>query len=402
MSKYHLILIAVILTAVLLSAGCVHLPQESGQFEVNLSVPVAPIPVSSVDGKNLAYEFELSPAGNLTFTPEKLEVLDAETGKVLWSAEGDVLAALYHPASNPLPTALELQNGTSKLSLPRISIWFTVDENEIPNQLTHKLTLNYTGYDPVIITGGKVTVQKDLEPVIIGSPLRGSGWTAIETTNAFTHHFLAEITLDSVTRVPQKYAQDWIFIDPDTGDAVIGNGKLAKDYLGYGKEIYSVSNGTVVDLKDGLPDEEYAYAARSTTVETAAGNYVIIDMGNEKYACYAHMIPGSITVSLGDVVSEGQVIGLVGNSGNSDIPHLHFQVVTGKASFLGAEGYPYEYRSFEVIGKINATAVEVMMAESGYTVTQMWENIGTCFVKYQTPVARQNELPGNWDVLMLP
>ncbi len=125
-------------------------------------------------------------------------------------------------------------------------------------------------------------------------------------------------------------------------------------------------------------------------------------MGNEKYACYGHMIPGSITVSIGDTVSEGQVIGLVGNSGNSDLPHLHFQVVTDKASFAGAEGYPHVYRSFDVIGMINNTLVEQKIKESGYTVTQIWGNLGTFFVSYKTPVAGQNELPTNWDVLRLP
>ena len=54
------------------------------------------------------------------------------------------------------------------------------------------------------------------------------------------------------------------------------------------------------------------------------------------------MIPGSITVSIGDTVSEGQVIGLVGNSGNSDLPHLHFQVVTERHHIAGAEGYPHD------------------------------------------------------------
>jgi len=41
-----------------------------------------------------------------------------------------------------------------------------------------------------------------------------------------------------------------------------------------------------------------------------------------KEACYVHMENGSIRVKTGDTIQEGQVIGLIGNSGNSDIPHL--------------------------------------------------------------------------------
>ncbi|MEA5037321.1 hypothetical protein SDC9_28589 [bioreactor metagenome] len=331
-------------------------------------------------------------------------MIDPAGGKILWSAEGELLAQLYHPASNPLPTAEELKNGTSKLPRPRISIWFTVGQDSVPDFLTHRVTFcgSGTGKDTAEITGGTVRVRKDLEPVIIGSPVRGPGWIAIETSEPLTHHFLGQITVESVTRVPQKYAQDWIYVDPNTGAAVTGNASLAKNYLGYGKEIYSVSNGTVVNVMDGLPDYEEIYAQRKITFENAAGNYVIIDMGNDKYACYAHLIPGSITVAKGETVTEGQMIGLMGNSGNSDLPHLHFQVVTDKASFLGAEGYPHVYRSFEVIGMIDTLFAGKRMEEPGYTITQFWGGLDEFFVSGQPPSVRQNVLPTGWEILRMP
>ena len=407
MSKFHILLVFVILTLCIFSAGCL-LPfdgsvQDPKLLGPNISVPVAPIPVSSLDGANLAYELEISSAGNQKFTPEKLEVIDPSTGNILWTIDGDLLAALSHPASDPLPTEKERQTGTGKLSIPRISIWFTVSEDAIPDQLTHRITFGQAGKDPVIVTGGTVDVRKDLQPVVIGSPFRGAGWLAMETTSPMTHHFLAQITMDSVTRVPQKYAQDWIYVDPKTGKAVNGNSTLARDYLGYGKEIYAVSSGTVVDLLDGLPDVECVYSAGTPSIETAAGNYVIIDMGNEKYACYAHMIPGSIRVSLGDTVFEGQILGLMGNSGNSDIPHLHFQIVTGKASFLGAEEYPHVYRSFDVIGQVNGDmATQRQEKIPGYTFDRLFAEFSDFVTIHQDPVRRQNELPENWDIVSFP
>ena len=408
MSKTHKIplLLCLIVIIFLITAGCLQ-PTDSQKKseipEINMTIPVPPIPVASNEGINLAYELEISLPENLTFTPVKIEVIDPSAGKVIWSAEGDLLAQLYQPAFDPLPTAEEQINGTSKLSRPRISIWFTVGQDSVPDSLTHRITFRTeSGQDTVNITGGMVKVRKDLEPVIIGSPVRGPGWIALETSRPLTHHFLAQITLDSVTRVPQKYAQDWIYVDPDTGAAVTGNASLAKNYLGYGKEIYAVSNGTVADLMDGLPDNEEISAQREVTFETAAGNYVIIDMGDEKYACYAHMIPGSITVARGDTVTEGQVIGLMGNSGNSALPHLHFQVVTGKASFLGAEGYPHVYRSFDVIGMINTSLEEKQREDPGYTITQLCEGLDEFFVSIQPPAARENVLPTNWEILRMP
>jgi murein DD-endopeptidase MepM/ murein hydrolase activator NlpD len=69
---------------------------------------------------------------------------------------------------------------------------------------------------------------------------------------------------------------------------------------------------------------------------------------------YAHLQPGSIRVHRGDKVSRGQVLGLVGNTGNSLAPHLHFQLMDGPLS-LGANGLPYEIDEFAVTGKTLGT-----------------------------------------------
>lgn len=58
------------------------------------------------------------------------------------------------------------------------------------------------------------------------------------------------------------------------------------------------------------------------------------------------MQPGSLRVKLGDKVRRGQVLGLVGNSGNSTEPHLHFHLADANSP-LGAEGLPYVLDSFE-------------------------------------------------------
>ncbi len=89
------------------------------------------------------------------------------------------------------------------------------------------------------------------------------------------------------------------------------------------------------------------------TLETIGGNYVIIDIGNGYSAFYAHLIPKSIRVKVGDKVTAGQVIGKVGNSGNSDAPHLHFHIADGNSP-IGAEGVPYLIKSFQVQGRVSS------------------------------------------------
>jgi murein DD-endopeptidase MepM/ murein hydrolase activator NlpD len=80
------------------------------------------------------------------------------------------------------------------------------------------------------------------------------------------------------------------------------------------------------------------------------GNFVILDIGHGRYAFYAHLKPGSLRVRPGDRVRKGQVLGLVGNSGNSTEPHLHFHLMDD-TSPLGSEGIPYVHETFALVGK---------------------------------------------------
>jgi murein DD-endopeptidase MepM/ murein hydrolase activator NlpD len=57
-----------------------------------------------------------------------------------------------------------------------------------------------------------------------------------------------------------------------------------------------------------------------------AGNHVVLDIGGGRYVLYGHLALGSLRVRVGDDVRRGQVLGHVGDSGNSDAPHLHLQV----------------------------------------------------------------------------
>jgi len=94
------------------------------------------------------------------------------------------------------------------------------------------------------------------------------------------------------------------------------------------------------------------------------------------------MVNGSVRVKVGDNVTEGQVIGLMGNTGNTDAPHLHFQVVTGRPSFLGAEGYPIVYRSFNVTGRFDEDTISE--------------------ISFDTPIPQVNRLMENDVVITFP
>lgn len=95
------------------------------------------------------------------------------------------------------------------------------------------------------------------------------------------------------------------------------------------------SNGSYhggVDFGSGGIAGQPVYAVKSGTVKlalaltTSYGNYVVIDHHDGTYTLYAHGQAGSICVSPGQSVSQGQQIMKVGSTGNSTGAHLHFEV----------------------------------------------------------------------------
>ena len=79
------------------------------------------------------------------------------------------------------------------------------------------------------------------------------------------------------------------------------------------------------------------------------------DLGDGNFAFYAHLKPGSLTVKVGDDLKAGQSIAALGNSGNSDAPHLHFHVMDGPDP-LAANGLPFVIKSFKLTGRVTSQA----------------------------------------------
>src|SRR5262245_22319661 len=119
------------------------------------------------------------------------------------------------------------------------------------------------------------------------------------------------------------------------------------------------------------------------TPEAQGGNLVILSLRNGRHAFYAHLQPGSIRVKPGDHVRRGQVLGLVGNSGNSNAPHLHFQISNGD-SFLASEGLPFLFDSFKVLGSMEMEDI----------LTQGWTSPATA-----KPEKRLRDMPGENQVV---
>jgi hypothetical protein len=91
-----------------------------------------------------------------------------------------------------------------------------------------------------------------------------------------------------------------------------------------GYAVVAAAAGTVLRTRDGEPD--VSSRIRTDRNGKDAGNGVIIDHGNGWESQYSHLKMGSIAVRPGQRVERGDRLGLIGMSGNSEFPHLHFSV----------------------------------------------------------------------------
>ncbi|MFE4821218.1 peptidoglycan DD-metalloendopeptidase family protein [Streptomyces sp. NPDC056704] len=96
------------------------------------------------------------------------------------------------------------------------------------------------------------------------------------------------------------------------------SGATPDAYLIYGAKLYAPCDGDVVSAADDYADQ----VPGTIRYEPPYGNHVFIDTGSELVKL-AHLRPGTVTVTTGDRVRAGQLLGEVGNSGNTTEPHLH-------------------------------------------------------------------------------
>lgn len=125
----------------------------------------------------------------------------------------------------------------------------------------------------------------------------------------------------------QRYALDIVRTQDDS--SYQGEGTDNENYYAFGEPLYAAADGRVVEVKNDIPDNTPGVM----NAEEPAGNFVVIDHGNGEHSITAHLKKGSAAVKKGDNVQQGDLIGHLGNSGNSSEAHLHFQVSDGPDLF---------------------------------------------------------------------
>ena len=320
------------------------------------SVVAAPIPVPATDGKiHLAYELLLTNALNQDVTLTSVAVRAAD--RTLLNLAGDRLAYWTRLVGNPAP-ATKLGPGQSA------AVWLDVALDKgatVPAKLVHAVGVSLAQPQPPLIpaamteTVAPVAVQTR-KPAVIAPPLAGANWVDANSCCDMTPHRGALNPLNGQLWAAERFAIDYVQLLPDLR---LFNGDKTKpeSYPGFGADIQAVADGIVVGVVDGLPEQEPGQNPTGLPLEQYAGNHIIEDLGEGNYALYAHLKTGSIKVKAGDRVSSGQVIALLGNSGNTDAPHLHFHVMSTPDP-LRSDGLPFVLSSFRLDGRIASMDAE--------------------------------------------
>jgi hypothetical protein len=317
-----------------------------------------PIPVPTTDGKvHLAYELQLTNAVGQDVTVSSVSVKAGD--KTLLSLAGDQLAYWTRTLGGKDPTT-KLGPAQSAIVWLDVVIDGAKDSTPaVPQELSHTVVVNLTKPAPPLLPAtmteevAPVTVSTD-EPPVIAPPLYGPGWLDGNSCCDMTPHRMAMNPLNGKLWAAERFAIDYVQLSPD-GTIYHGDRSKPESYPYFGADIHAVADGPVVAVLDGLPEQVPGQTPTGLTLEQYGGNHIVQDIsdgkGNHHYALYAHLKTGSVKVKPGDRLTTGQVIGNVGNTGNTDAPHLHFHVMSTPDPLM-ANGIPFEFKSFKLDARL--------------------------------------------------
>jgi hypothetical protein len=342
-------------------------------------VSTEPVPVRGTDGAtHLAYELYLTNITSIPVTITSVQALDSETGGVLQDVSGDDL--LDHsrvvgtaPATTP-PTEVVIGGGQMAI------VWMSPSVEraaEAPTAVHHRITATFpTAPSPLIgtsVTEDRIAgtrVSRVAAPVV-SSPLGGTNWLdGNGCCDDVTAHRGASNPIDGQYFFAERFAIDWVQLT-DELTLTTGDPTQLSSYPYYGVPIHAVADGEIVAVSDELQDQVPGAnpPEGSLTLDQYGGNYVVQSFDHDgvtSYAFYAHLKPGSAKsrLQVGQRVTAGEQVGELGNSGNTDAPHLHFHVMDGPDP-LASNGVPFVFAEQDLVGQgTDASAIDTLFSGS--------------------------------------
>ncbi|WP_457935630.1 M23 family metallopeptidase [Mesorhizobium sp. 10J20-29] len=323
-------------------------------------VVAPPRAVSGSDGQHhLVYELAVTNMTGGAMRIESLDVVDAASGKPVATLGPDALEGRVTPGARRGHETAELSAYQFAVIFLHVAI---PDGDALPARLLHEISANFEliGKDMQMLVGETEVIATP--PVLLGPPLRGKGYVVGDGCCDSIRHVRALLALGGQLFLAQRFAIDWEKID-ENDTLVAGDTKDVANYHIYGEQVLAVADGEIVAMRNDLPDQVPGALPAGLPIDEADGNFVVLDIGAGAYVAYAHMRPGSVKVKAGDRVLRGDVLGEVGNSGNSQAPHLHLHVMDGDSA-LASNGVPYVFDAFAIAAVDEAGTEDFDKAEA--------------------------------------
>jgi Peptidase family M23 len=347
--------VIVALAFVLLSLGIAVPAGAADNTALRLEIPAAPKRVHGSDGReHINYDLVITNGFSSEVTLTSVTVSGG--GRRLLRLAGAQLANFTHQTLGTEPTTTIPASSTVAtlidVALPRSA------RRRVPKRLTTRIDYAVPPDAPLRAAIGSTTVRRTSRvdrrrPIVVASPMRGPGWFSANGCcgDPTSPHRSLLLAADGWYVTPEMFAIDYIQVVG--GRLYRGDGSQNSDYFAEGAPIHAATGGTVVSTIDNRPEVPPGESPLGNpTVRKPVdfgGNTVVIRVRRGIYAAYAHMQPGSVRVRRGQQVRRGQVIGRLGNSGNTSAPHLHFGIQDGP-DILTSNSLPFEVDRYRLLG----------------------------------------------------
>jgi len=291
----------------------------------------------------LVYEVKVKNSSIDSYTFESISVKDGSLSILnLTGNELETVISVYHS------TQKSLRAGETAF----LYMWVELSPDlTVPESLTQTIQFNRTSDGKQYTKELKVSVDQST-PLVISAPLKARRYATAGAPSNGSYHRRTINFLDEKFWTSERYAVD--FIGLDAGNRYReGRQNVNTDYYGFDDIVYSATSGVIVSLIDTLPDNIPPKVPEidPAALYRAGGNQVVVKVSEGMYVFYGHLVRASSDLKVGDKVEAGQPIGRLGNSGNSDAPQLHLQVMDGPDP-LRSKGIPWVFDRFILHGNI--------------------------------------------------
>lgn len=348
------------------------------------NVLATPIAVPATDGlTHLAYELVLT---NVIGVPITMESVSVEgDGAELLRLSGDDLTSWMRPSGGPTP---------GRVMSPGQQAVITLDvtlppDSDTPKELAHTIEFAPESAIPPLIEKSMTqtiarTSMDSNTPIVIASPVLGDNWLDGNSCCEVTPHRGAINPVNGALYAPERFAIDFVQLD-ESGRIFDGANDDITSFAYYGADILAVADGPIVSMEWDLPEETPGAHPVGLELSQYGGNHIVQDIGGGHYAFYAHLQgKNPHGLSVGQDLKRGDVIGQLGNSGNTDIPHLHFHVMDSPLP-LASNGLPFLIDSFTLAGTVKEPALMECMETS---VPCGVDGSGSAVMKAKSPLYR--------------